>query len=88
MSEQGKTGWAVIKSHQNWYHVSRVVFVDGIWWELHWHESQGTRGNSKAKVRDYAIGACGLVLLADVYEHNAPIMNALRVVETKRRAVA
>jgi len=88
-NEGALTGWAIIKpGPTHWYHVSRVVFVDDAWWELYWHECKGnkaihdghgTRGPSKARVREYAKNACALELLPDVYTKDGAQMNKLKV---------
>jgi len=52
-----------------WYHVSRVVKVDGIWWELYRWPGAGSspaKPNNLACVRDHA-QAAGLELLAGVF---------------------
>ena len=80
LSKHGRTAWALVKpGPTHWYHVARVVFVDGAWWEVYWHESHATRGKSKATVREYAKNACALVLLPDVYTKDGAQMNRLKV---------
>jgi hypothetical protein len=64
--------WAIV-SHTNsmsarakrWYYVTRVVQVDGKWWELYRHPLPGT-ANRKA-CRDAAL-AEGLALLHGVFK--------------------
>ena len=73
------TAWAIIKpSPSHWYHVARVVFLDGAWFEVYWHEAYGTRSKSKLEARQYA-RKLGLVLLPDVYTKDGGTMNKLKV---------
>jgi len=82
------TGWAIVKpGPSHWYHVSRVVFLDGEWFEVYWHGSLGTRGKSKAAVREYAKNTCALVLLPDVYTAAGGLMNKLKVLHRRTKLV-
>ena len=47
---------------QKWYRVSRVIKVDGRWFELYWHPDHTLRGNNRAVVRELALAA-GIGLL-------------------------
>ena len=36
---------------RRWYRVSRMVYVDGGWFELYWHPDTGLRGDNQVFVR-------------------------------------
>lgn len=65
--------WAVAyhsNSHspraRRWYRLTRVVFVDGRCFELHWHPDVNMRGNSLVSMRKTARLA-GIEILPGIY---------------------
>ncbi len=70
--------WAIVTngrdtlSHcRQWYHVSRVVNVDGKMWELYWHPSLDLRGGNQEKIRK-AAKVQGLELFNGVFRDALP----------------
>ena len=53
--------WAIVSSYcephkgRHYYHIARVVRVDGEWFELYWHPFEhDTRGQNKSAIRKAA----------------------------------
>jgi hypothetical protein len=67
--------WAIVRPGKgNWYHVGRVIYVEGAWFELYWHPSEGTRQPNKSTIRK---AWAALDLLPGVFWHVPGLMNKL-----------
>lgn len=55
---------------KRWYHVARVIKVDGMWFEMYWSSAEGTRDDNQKRVRD-AAWAAGLKPLDGLF-HDYP----------------
>jgi hypothetical protein len=66
---------------ERWYHVARIAYVDGKWWELHWHPDNSLRGDSEEELRKSA-SLQGITLLDDLFV-DAPTRGAEMIRLTK-----
>jgi hypothetical protein len=88
MSDAATPQWA-ITFHTNslstrarrWYRVSRVIHVDGLWFELYWHPDHALRTGKLATVRQLARER-GIDLVRGVFcfsERNGRCVGEMRV---------